>query len=560
MTFPNTANFEPENTWEEPPETEENGETFNRDELDSLTLQLENAGMPEEALEAGRRELARLRRLPVASAEHHLSRTWLDWLVSLPWSLPEREPEDIGLVRQALDHDHFGLDEVKQRIIEYLAVRTLRGDTRGPVLCFSGPPGVGKTSLGQSIARALGRRFCRVPLGGVRDEAEIRGHRRTYVGAMPGRLIQNIRRAGVRNPVMMLDELDKLGGESRNDPASALLEALDPTQNQAFLDHYLEVGYDLSQVFFITTVNLAWQVPEALRDRLEVIELPGYTPSEKLEIARRHILPRQLRENGLAPDALRINDPALNEIIDRYTREAGVRQLERKIASLCRKCALYALRGEIFPEVGADELNKLLGPASHPREDAGRDDEVGVATALAWTSTGGEILLIEALRMGGGHGFELTGQLGDVMKESARAAQSWLRANYTKFDVRGDFFADWDIHLHVPAGATPKDGPSAGLAITAALASLMTGRSVRSDTAMTGEITLRGKVLPVGGVREKIIAAHRAGLTRIILPAANGPDLSRLPAEISSGVNFILVGSVDEALEAVLIPVENSNE
>lgn len=524
------------------------------DELESLASRIEQAGMPEEALEAARRELSRLRRLPASSAEHHTSRSWLECLADLPWSLAGQPKEDISLVREALDRDHHGLEEVKQRIVEYLAVRNLRGDTRGPVLCFAGPPGVGKTSLGQSIARALGRRFCRIPLGGVRDEAEIRGHRRTYVGSMPGRLIQSIRRAGTRDPVIMLDELDKLGGEARPDPASALLEALDPSQNHAFIDHYLEVGFDLSRVFFITTANIAWQIPEALRDRLEVIELPGYTPGEKLDICRRHILPRQLRENGLREDSLRIDNRALNEIIDCYTREAGVRQLEREIASLCRKCALQAIRGGEYPEILVERLPALLGPPSYPRESAGRDDEVGVSTALAWTSAGGEILLIEALRMGGGRGFELTGQLGEVMRESALAAQSWLRANCAQLDVQGDFFADWDIHLHVPSGATPKDGPSAGLAITAALASLMTGRAVRSDTAMTGEITLRGKILPVGGVREKVIAAHRAGIARVLLPAANRADLARLSREVSEGVSLILVDSLDEALTEVLLP------
>jgi len=524
------------------------------EELDSLSRRIEAAGMSAEAEAVAWRELARLRRMNQSSAEYSQCRNWLEWLADMPWKAPLSDTADPELVKAALDSDHYGLEEVKQRIVEHLAVRRLRGADSGLVLCLSGPPGVGKTSLGQSIARALGRKFCRAPLGGVRDEAEIRGHRRTYVGALPGRIIQQIRRAGSRDPVMMLDEIDKLGGEGRSDPASALLEALDPAQNGCFTDHYLSVGFDLSRVLFITTANLACQIPQALLDRLEVIELPGYTASEKIRICRNHILPAQMIECGLNPGDLSISDTALGEIVDRYTREAGVRQLSREIAAICRKAALRKLRNESLPPVNAPDLAQLLGPPQFLPESPPAQDEVGVATALAWTSTGGEILLVEALRMEGSRGFELTGRLGEVMRESALASQSWLRANSSRFSAPGDFFSNCDIHLHVPSGGTPKDGPSAGLAITAALASLMTGRPVRSDTAMTGEITLRGKIMPVGGVREKIIAAHRAGLRRIVLPADNAPDLVHLPSEIAAEVSFITVSSVDAALEAVLLP------
>jgi len=524
-------------------------------ELETLARRLEKAGLSEEAAAAASRELARLRRLNPASSDYSQSRSWLETLADLPWRAVERTDHSPDEVRAVLDRDHFGLEEVKQRVVEYLAVRSLRrGSESGLVLCLAGPPGVGKTSLGQSIAQALGRSFCRVALGGVRDEAEIRGHRRTYVGALPGILIQQLRRAGSRDPVLMLDEIDKLGGEGRSDPAAALLEALDPSQNHSFTDHYLGVGFDLSRVLFITTANLACQIPEALLDRLELIELPGYTPAEKVQISRRHLIPHQSAECGLDRFDLRLSDNALAEIVERYTREAGVRQLSREIAALCRKAALRKLRGERLPVVNPGDLLQILGPPQYSPETPPAQDEVGVATALAWTSSGGEILIIEALQMEGCRGFELTGRLGEVMRESALAAQSWLRANSGRLEAAGDFFSNCDIHLHVPSGGTPKDGPSAGLAITAALASLMTGRPVRSDTAMTGEITLRGKVLPVGGVREKVIAAHRAGLRRVILPAENAPDLARLPEEIAAEVTFIPVTGVDAALEAALLP------
>ncbi|HUU30304.1 MAG TPA: endopeptidase La, partial [archaeon] len=460
---------------------------------------------------------------------------------------------NIKEARRILDEDHYSLSEVKERIIQYLAVRQLKQDTKGPILCFVGPPGVGKTSLGKSIARALNRRFCRIALGGIRDEAEIRGHRRTYIASQPGRLIQQIRKVGINNPVLMLDEIDKLGSDHRSDPSNALLEVLDPEQNAAFSDHYLEVNFNLSNIFFIATANLIHQIPHALRDRLEIIEIAGYTPSEKLQIARQHLIPRQLEENGLKADQLKLPDETISKIINHYTRESGMRELEREIATVARKIALRLLEGQSHPVVLPEELVDYLGPPKFLPETAGKNPEIGVATALAWTAYGGEILFVEALMMEGAKNLELTGQLGEVMKESAMAAYSYLSANRSRLRIADNKFSDYDIHLHVPSGATPKDGPSAGVAIVTALASLLSGHPVRHDMAMTGEITLRGKVLPVGGIKEKVLSAHRAGITQVILPAENEKDLLNLPAEVSSQLKFSFVSSVDEVLDTALL-------
>lgn len=522
-------------------------------ELDQLGEEIEASEMSEEALELARRELDRLRRIPPSASEYHVSRTWLDWLINLPWKKNGKERIDINEARQILDEDHYSLSEVKERIIEFLAVRQLKPDSKGPILCFVGPPGVGKTSLGKSVARALDRKFCRIALGGIRDEAEVRGHRRTYIGSMPGRLVQAIRKAGVNDPVVMLDEIDKLGSDHRGDPASALLEVLDPAQNSQFSDHYLEVNFDLSSVFFIATANLQHQIPHALRDRLEIIEISGYTPAEKLRIAQRHLIPRQMEENGLSDEKmLKLPEKTVLDVIGSYTRESGVRELERCLATLCRKTALALLEGEFHSRILSQELKDFLGPPKFLPETAGRSPEVGTATALAWTAYGGEILFVEALKMEGGKNFDLTGQLGDVMRESAMAAFSFLRANQQNLGIDPETFATCDVHLHVPSGATPKDGPSAGVAILTSLASLLAGVPVRHDIAMTGEITLRGKVLPVGGVKEKVLAAHRAGIRRVILPSDNEKDLSDLPPEVTRELEFNLVDDVRRVLELAL--------
>jgi ATP-dependent Lon protease len=523
-------------------------------ELEELAREVKNAEMSDEALEMAFRELERLRRIPPSASEYHVSRTYLDWLIHLPWQNCSPDRFDIIKARRILDEDHHSLTEVKERIIEYLAVRQLKQDLKGPILCFVGPPGVGKTSLGKSIARALGRKFCRISLGGIRDEAEIRGHRRTYIGSMPGRLLQLLRKVGVNNPVIMLDEIDKLGSEGRSDPANALLEVLDPAQNSAFSDHYLEISFDLSNIFFIATSNLFHQIPHALRDRLETIEIAGYTPAEKLKIAQRYLIPRQLEENGLSSGGLlHLAEETISEIIKGYTRESGVRELERSIASISRKTALHLLEGRFHSKVLPRELPDYLGPPKFLPETAGRQPEIGVATALAWTAYGGEILFVEAILMEGNKNFELTGQIGNVMRESAMAAFSFLRANRSTLDIGEDIFSRCDIHLHVPSGSTPKDGPSAGVAILTALASLLSGRPVRHEVAMTGEITLRGKVLPVGGIKEKVLAAHRAGIGQVILPAENEKDLVDLPEEVSEQLEFSLVSRVDEILSLALL-------
>jgi ATP-dependent Lon protease len=522
-------------------------------EIAELGEAISKAQMPKEVEEQARKELRRLERMPEASAEHGMVRTYLDWLTELPWTLPEEPPIDIAEARRVLDEDHYGLDKVKRRIIEYLAVRKLAPQGKAPILCLVGPPGVGKTSLGQSIARAMGRKFVRVSLGGVHDEAEIRGHRRTYIGALPGNIIQAIRKAGSRNCVMMLDEIDKLGAGIHGDPSAALLEVLDPEQNGTFRDNYLAVPYDLSRVVFITTANLLDTIPGPLRDRMEVIVLSGYTANEKLEIARRYLVRRQLEANGLNADQAEIGDEALRQIIQHYTREAGVRSLEREIGKAMRHAAVRIAEGEAGPiTIGPEDLGSVLGPPQFESEVAMRTSVPGVATGLAWTPVGGDILFIEATRTPGGGKLILTGQLGEVMRESAQAALSIVKARAGALGIDPALFEKSDIHVHVPAGAIPKDGPSAGVAMFMALASLMTERTVRSDTAMTGEISLRGLVLPVGGIKEKVVAAARAGIRRIMLPARNRKDFEDIPDEVRRTVEFVWLETVDQAFAAAL--------
>jgi ATP-dependent Lon protease len=522
-------------------------------EIEDLEKKIETAKMPEDARKAADKELDRLKMIPPESAEHTVVRTYLDWLVSVPWSISTDDNLDIKHARSVLDEDHFDLEKVKERILEFLAVRKLKSDTKGPILCFVGPPGTGKTSLGRSIARALGRKFVRLSLGGIRDEAEIRGHRRTYIGSLPGRMIQGLRNAGSNNPLFILDEVDKLGTDFRGDPASALLEVLDPEQNNAFVDHYLDVPFDLSKVLFLTTANVLDPIPPALRDRMEVLELPGYTEEEKLQIAERHLVPKQIGENGLGNLKIEFTKETVSEIIRSYTREAGLRNLEREIGRVCRKIARSITEGETAPErVTPDMLHRFLGPRRFFSEVAERTQEPGVATGLAWTPNGGDILFIESTRMNGQKGVTITGSLGDVMKESAQAALSYVRSRAGQLGIAPDFFEKSDLHIHVPAGAIPKDGPSAGVTIAASLASLLSGRPVRSDVAMTGEITLRGKVLPVGGVKEKVLAARRAGIKTVILPRRNESDLEDIPEEARKEMEFVFVDTVDEVLRHAL--------
>jgi ATP-dependent Lon protease len=488
-----------------------------------------------------------------AAAEYSMSRTYIDWLLALPWSVNTKDSLDISRAAAILDEDHYGLEKVKDRILEFLAVAKLKGEMKGPILCFVGPPGVGKTSMGQSIARALGRKFVRLSLGGVRDEAEIRGHRRTYVGALPGRIIEGLRRAESNNPVFMLDEIDKLGADFRGDPSAALLEVLDPDQNHSFSDHYLEVSFDLSRVLFITTANIMDTVPPALRDRMEVLELPGYTEEEKLQIASRYLVPRQLNANGLKPEDLSFTEAALKEIIGSYTRESGVRSLERQIGTICRKVARRRAQGEATAAtVRPEQVREYLGRERLRPEVAEEKDEVGVVTGLAWTPTGGEILHIEAALIPGKGNLILTGQLGDVMKESATAAFTYARSRARSLGVPEDFYEKLDVHIHIPAGAIPKDGPSAGVAMAIALVSALTRRPVAKDVCMTGEITLRGKVLPVGGIKEKMLAAHRAGLKRVLLPAENEPNLEDVPAQVRNEMQVVLISHADEAVREAL--------
>lgn len=560
------------------------GEVDEQTELQDLEEQLEKANLPEEAHKAAKKELGRLKRMHPSAAEYTVSRTYLDWLLELPWAINTEDNLAINEVQQILDEDHYNLTRVKKRILEYLAVRQLKKDMKGPILCFVGPPGVGKTSLGRSIARALGRKFVRISLGGVHDEAEIRGHRRTYIGALPGRIIQGIKKAGSNNPLFMLDEVDKLGADFRGDPSSALLEVLDPEQNFSFSDHYLEVAFDLSKVMFIATANVLQTIPPALQDRMEVLELPGYTEEEKLMIAKDFLIPKQLSEHGLTPkrlefddemnakdslipkqlnehdltpERLEFDDEALKIIIRSYTREAGVRNLEREIATVCRGVAKEIVEGSLeFLRFTEELVHKYLGPIKFFSELAERTAEPGVATGLAWTPTGGDIIFVEAAIMPGKKTLTLTGQLGEVMKESAQAALSYVRAKYKELGVKEDFYEHGDIHIHVPAGAIPKDGPSAGVTMFTALTSLLTRRPIRNDVAMTGEITLRGTVLPVGGIKEKVLAARRAGIHTVILPKKNEKDLEEVPENAKKDLIFQFVQRMDEIIPLALLEIK----
>ncbi|HEU4736518.1 MAG TPA: endopeptidase La, partial [Solirubrobacterales bacterium] len=528
-------------------------------EVNELREKIEAAKLPEHAQKAADRELARLEKLPPAAAEHGVIRTYLEWLTELPWAAGTKDNLDIAHAREVLDADHYDLEKVKDRILEYLAVRKLKPDSPGPILCFVGPPGVGKTSLGRSIARALGREFERISVGGVRDEAEIRGHRRTYIGALPGAIVRALRDAGSRNPVFMIDEIDKMGADFRGDPASAMLEVLDPAQNDSFRDHYLDLEFDLSEVMFIATANVLDTIPGPLQDRMETIELAGYTLEEKKHIARRYLVPRQIEANGLKPSQIEFADPALVAIVEEYTREAGVRNLERQIGTVCRKIAREVAEGKgkrkkAKVRISAKRARELLGRRRVFAEQRRRTKDPGVATGLAWTPTGGDVLFIEATSMPGSGQLTITGQLGDVMKESAQAALSYVRGHWGDIapDLGEDWFAKHDIHVHVPAGAVPKDGPSAGVAMTVALSSLIGGRPVRNDVAMTGEVTLTGQVLPIGGLKEKSLAAQRAGIKRVLVPQRNEGDVAEIPEHERSELEFVYVDEVSKAIQAAL--------
>jgi ATP-dependent Lon protease len=527
----------------------------NANEIRLLREKIEKTKLPDEARKAANQELERMQQTSPAAAEYGVSRNYLDWILALPWQMETEDKLDLKVAEKILDEQHFGLEKVKDRLLEFLAVLKRRKEIKGPILCLVGPPGVGKTSLGKSVADALGRKFARISLGGMRDEAEIRGHRRTYVGALPGRILQTLRRVESRNPVILLDELDKVGADVRGDPASALLEVLDPAQNHTFTDHYLDLPFDLSRVLFIATANWLDPIHPALRDRLEVIELPSYTESEKLQIAKRYLVPRQLEEHGLTRSDVKISDAALRELIREYTREAGVRQLEREIAALSRKAArkIVAKNGSAQTiKLESKDVKTYLGHAKFVLESAEKIDEIGIATGLAWTPVGGDVLFIEATRMRGRGSLILTGSLGEVMKESAQTAVSYLRSQAKKLDLDFDDYGKNDLHIHVPAGATPKDGPSAGVTICAALASLMSKRRVRSDTAMTGEISLRGRVLRVGGIKEKVIAASRFGVKQVILPEGNRPDWEDVPAEVRAKLKVHFVKQISEVLQLAL--------
>ena len=524
-------------------------------EINEFREKIEQSGMPEGARKEAEREMDRLEKMPVAAAEYTVARTYLEWLTSLPWNLSTEDNLDIKRARKVLDEDHYDLDKVKDRIVEYLAVRKLKEDMKGPIFCFVGPPGVGKTSLGQSIARALGRKFVRISLGGMHDEAEIRGHRRTYIGALPGRIVRGIQRAGSNNPVFMLDEVDKIGADFRGDPASALLEVLDPEQNHSFSDHYLDVDFDLSKVLFITTANTPIPIHPALLDRMEVLELPGYTEVEKVHIALDHLLPRQFEFHGLKKSQIAISEGALSAIIRSYTREAGVRNLEREIAAVCRKVAKDIASGKRRSrKITEKDLHELLGPSRFRFEVLEEADEVGVATGLAWTEAGGDVLFVESQVMPGDGDLILTGKLGDVMQESAKAALTYCRSVADRYGVESGFFKNNDMHVHVPAGAIPKDGPSAGVTIATALMSSITQRKVRKEVGMTGEITLRGKVLPIGGLKEKVLAAHRAGVKKVIIPEENQKYLEEIPAFIRRDLKFVPVKHIEEVLKIALHP------
>ena len=522
-------------------------------EIDELSKKIEQAKMPELALDEAKKELDRLSKMNPAAAEYTVSRTYLDWLVSLPWSVSTTDRLDLKQARKVLDEDHYNLEKVKERILEYLAVRKLKTNLKGPILCFVGPPGVGKTSLGMSIARALGRKFNRISLGGMRDEAEIRGHRRTYIGALPGRIIQGIKRCGSNNPIFMLDEIDKIGQDFRGDPSAALLEVLDPEQNFSFSDHYLDVPFDLSKVMFITTANILDPIPPVLRDRTEVIELPGYTDLEKMMIAKQFLIPKELNEHGLSKAYIRFQDSAIKRIIGDYTKEAGLRNLDREIATICRKVAKHVASGNKKKvTVTPDKLQKLLGPIKFFREKTLKRSKVGVVPGLAWTQVGGEVLFVEATKMPGRKSLTLTGNLGEVMKESVQTALSYVRSRSDRLGLPKNFYDRLDIHVHVPSGAIPKDGPSAGVTMAAALASLLTNQKVKPKLAMTGEITLRGDVLPIGGLKEKTLAAYRAGIETVILPQDNRKDMVEIPKEIKEKVKFVFAATMDEILEKAL--------
>lgn len=528
------------------------------EEVHELAVRLDDLEMPSEARLAAEKEIERLGRMSPSAPEYHVSRSYLDWLLEMPWSVSTEDRIDVREAAVILNEDHFDLEKVKRRILEYLAVLQLKKDLKGPILCFVGPPGVGKTSLGQSIARTLGRKFLRISLGGVRDEAEIRGHRRTYVGALPGRIVQGLRRIGSNNPVFMLDEIDKIGMDFRGDPSSALLEVLDPEQNFSFSDHYLGVPFDLSKVMFIATGNLLDTVPAALRDRMEVIEIPGYTAEEKLEIARKFLVEREIANHGLTSEHIEVMEDAILEIIRSYTREAGVRNLQRNLASVCRNTAKEIAEGVAGPiRIDALKVPEILGPVQFLPETATRSWGCGIATGLAWTPSGGQLIFIETLRTHGSGKLLLTGQLGDVMKESATAALTFVRAHAKELEINGEEFDRCDIHVHVPAGATPKDGPSAGVPIVVALASLMTGREVRKDVAMTGEITLRGDILPVGGIKEKVLAARRAGVKEILIPKANMKDLVDIPDHLRRDMTIHELQTISDGLSLTLQPASN---
>jgi len=537
------------------------GRKDEKSELEELKKQVEAAKMPKDAHDKAMKEIQRLEMMPPMSAESTVSRTYLDWLLAMPWNKKSREIRDIRWSMKVLEEDHYGLEKIKERIIEFLAVRSLVKKPQGTILCFVGPPGVGKTSLGRSIARATGRKFVRLSLGGVRDEAEIRGHRRTYIGALPGQIIQMMKKAGTRNPVFMLDEVDKMSMDFRGDPSAALLEVLDPEQNHMFVDHYLDTEFDLSMVMFIATANVLHTVPRPLQDRMEVIQLSGYTEIEKLEIAKRFLVKKQMQANGLKPEQLQFTDEALFELIRRYTRESGVRNLEREIANICRKVAKQIVAGEtgtslITPEAVAT----LLGKPKFRQQGIVDESQVGVATGLAWTEVGGEVLLTEATIMEGRGQLTLTGKLGEVMQESARAAMSFVRSRAALYGISRDFHRKMDIHIHVPEGAIPKDGPSAGITLATTIVSVLTKIPVRNDVAMTGEITLRGKVLPIGGVKEKLLAAHRAGIKNVILPKENEKDLQDIPQDILESMKVCLVETMDEVLQIALerLPVSQA--